>query len=217
MEATHMSETLDFFVPAGTGLIIELDEAGVLPRVEADWNKYWRLRSKLSNIDQRRMRLCNDFAKLSRLRSECQRRGKPFSARLRRLVNSIDSHREKILQSCTKLQERMALAAPCFERIFKSLAKIPISNVLPDKQFTSTSNDTIFKRRSIIQRNLNKSSLLICKMLDSENISIPEPWEKSAQLKEWVSAYKIPRYRNRIQKLICLEKRNSRLPLLPGF
>jgi hypothetical protein len=69
------------------------------------------------------------------------------------------------------------------------------------------SSPNVVNRRQIILNNPNFSSKQLCTVFDGRNILLPGGWEENSAVSKWSEAYKKPKLRARIQRIISTDRK----------
>ncbi len=212
MTDSSVPEYLNLSVPiTATGLIIELDKAGVLGTVLPTLTDYWRVRKELDQIGAQRRGLSNDFVRLLQLESRWRRHKKNVEIEIRGLVDRLERKSETLVYRCERLQSKLMQLAPKFVNEFRSFGEIafseyPLVNRFPPSILTAT----VRELERVIAKSPKLNSFELCKRFDLEQIPIRERWIDNAKVTSWITAYKDPGCRQRIQKMVCVAKRRAR-------
>ena len=205
---------LELSVPvAGSGKFIQLHQNGVLQKAQPLWTKYCRLQKDLDGINAN-LCLCNEPAWLFKVAETCRRQAKDFEKQLRLEVDALEKTKAVLERKKGELSSRLAEIDPYLQNASHTLAGAQLLQTQRALSFAGrTSGSEILRRNAIIENYAQLNSFELCKRFDVEDLRLPEEWMKVfPETHLWVTAYSNPILRKRIHKMICIAKRDLRLP-----
>jgi hypothetical protein len=209
-----MIESLDLSVPVGgSGMFIQLHQNGALQNVQPLWSRYRRLQKRLDGVHAS-IGLCNDHASLFKFAEECRRQNKDFEKKLRMLANGLNNSKATLERQIGEICSKMAEVDPALLGVSHTLANPrPVYAYEASRLSFKKSGHTILTRNMIIAKYPHLGSFELCIRFDAEEVPVSEEWRNvSPEIHSWTTAYKNRICRKRIQKMICVAKRNLLLP-----
>jgi hypothetical protein len=209
-----MIESLDLSVPVGgSGTFIQLHQKGALQKVQPLWSKYRRLQKRLDGVHAS-IGLCNDHASLFKFAEECRRQNKDFEKELRLLANRLKHSKITLETQIAEISSKIEKVDPALLGVSHTLVN-PRMFLAYDASRSSfkTSCITVLTRNSFVGKYPHLRSRELCMRFDVEDVPVPEEWTKAfPEIDSWKTAYENRICRNRIQKMICVAKRNLLSP-----
>ena len=209
-----MIESLDLSVPVGgSGMFIHLHQNGALQKVQPLWTKYCRLQKRLDDVHAAIV-LCNDNESLFRFLEECQRQNKDFEKTLRLLANRLNNSKVTLERQIGEICSTIGEVDPALLRVSHTLVNPRMLHAYDASRLSfKKSGHAVLARNMIIAKYSDLRSFELCIRFDAEDVPLPEEWTKAfPEIHSWKTAYKNRICRNRIQKMICVAKRNLLLP-----
>lgn len=214
MEDIAVDEYLDLSVPvAGSGVFIQLHQSGALEKALPVWGKYSRVRQQLDDV-KAKLFSCNQFIWNFKFAEDCRRRRKNFEHELTSRISTLENSRAELEKQCEALRSELQTIDPYLVTVTHSLVGVQTwpSHRRPNLTL-SNAKAAIHQRLSVIEQHLHLSSRQLCKVLQMEDVPLPEAWQDSFSATGWSSAYKDRAKRKLIQKMISADKRRVRLTL----
>jgi hypothetical protein len=209
-----MIESLDLSVPVGgSGMFIQLHQNGAFQNVQPLWTKYCRLQKRLDGVHTC-LGLCNDHSWLFKFAEECRRQNKDFEKELRLLANSLEESKAILETQIGEICSKMAEVDPALLRVSHTLVNPRMPYAYEASCFSSKKSDiAVLKRNAVVAKYSHLRSRELCVSFDAEDVPVPDEWtQQFPEIDFWKTAYKNRICRNRIQKMICVAKRNLLLP-----
>jgi hypothetical protein len=209
-----MANSLDLSVPfTASGKFIELHQTGGVQQVAPIWNKFSSLQKCLAALEDRRSR-CNEPGWLLQFAKNCGQQSKDFEKELQALVSDLENSKASLEEQCEKLYSRLAAIDPSLAHFARTFGWTRSSYGHLRSHFDRGSAQlNVLKRNWIIETNPRLTSSELCKRFDAEEISVPLQWtEQFHEVDCWTAAYRNPKLRKRIHKMISETKRQLLMP-----
>jgi len=156
-----------------------------------------------------KLKACNNPAKLAEFEKWCRKGKRDFESRLRQVVTALEDRKCQLLDELHKMDQRLDRKELGIEWEFDS--NVTMTSLVP--RGVRKSDPSIAKRNEIIDANIERTDLEICKLLDQElgwlgegSNSLPKSWERRHEVDTFVGAYHHAKCRNNLHKLISVRR-----------
>ncbi len=194
----------------GSGKFMELARNGQLMVVSEVIQNRATTTKELAEIE-RKLRSCNDPARLAEFAIWCTTRKVDFSSTLRQLAARLEVRKSQMLTKLLEIERRQ-------DYWLEDWVADPGPTTCLVERLLRKRDPSLAKRDEIVDENVDLSTEEICKILDDsarggEMIDwIPKSWARDYKIETFRQAYRHQECRNRVHKMISVRRRLRRSP-----
>jgi hypothetical protein len=141
---------------------------------------------------EEKLRACNDPAKLAEFEKWCWKGKRDFQSRLPKLAADLEARKSGLLAKLQQIDQRLDQEEFGVEWV---VDPAPMTSLVP--RLVRKGDPSVAERNEVIDANLNRSALEICKLLDQElgwedrecEDYLPEPWVRRYGVNSFLAAY----------------------------
>ena len=187
-----------------SGRFLELARSGRLVPVSEAIQDRVKIAKELVEVEGK-LRACNDPVKLPEFAVWCITRKKNFEPELRKLAANLEARKSKLLAKLHKIDQLLDQEQFVEEW---TVDAAPMTSLVP--RLVRKSDPFVVERNEVIDSNLKLSTQEICKLLDRNFPrdshgccdQLPRFWPRDFQVDTFLAAYRHPKCRNRVHRLI---------------
>ena len=193
-----------------SGKFIELARNGQLVAVSEAIHDRVKVSRKLVEVEGK-LKACNDPAGLAEFEKWCRKGKRNFESRLRKRVADLENQKCLLLAEYRQVDQRIHQKELAVEWTTDPSALT--TSLVP--RLVRKSDTFVAARNEIIDRNLSLTNEEICRHLDQEfgwegrecGEHLPKPWVVRYHVGSFLDAYRHPKCRNLVHKLISVRRR----------
>jgi hypothetical protein len=210
------SNSFDVSTAVGTsGLFLRLAAEGRLEDVSTLFLERTKLMIDLINIENL-LRACNDHGAVSEFAIWCLIHSKNFISEFVKLNRKLEARKAMLQAKLREIDGRLAHLPKEGPLGGWTTSTEPMTSLVP--RIVRKSDQRIEQRNDIIDQNLEAPTNRICVLLDRHFSRdgivppgfLPERWTERFAVRNFVSAYRDPRCRNCVEKMISVRRRRAR-------
>jgi hypothetical protein len=194
-----------------SGRFIELARTGRLaPVSKAIWDRSHVAR-ELAEIEAK-LRACNDPATLAEFAIRCSTRTGDFISRLRQVVAKLEAQKSQVLAKLRKIDEQ---ANKLDLGVEWAVTAAPMISLVP--RHLKKADRHVVERNEVIDEHLGLAGREVCKVLDQHFVRdgqcydhLPKTWALRHDVHTFTEAYRHPRCKNLVEKMISVRRARSR-------
>lgn len=194
---------------SASGRFLQLAQNGQLVAVSEVIQNRVSIAKELAEVEGQ-LSACNDPVRLAELAIFCSTGKRDFELELRKVVANLEARKCRLLARLHQIDQRLDQEELGLEWVVNPA---PITSLVP--RLVRERDPFVAERNEIIDKNINLSTQQICRILDRNFArdgccdQLPKPWALRCEVNSFIEAYRNPRLRNNVQKMISV--RRSRL------
>jgi hypothetical protein len=193
-----------------SGKFLKLARNGRLVAVSGAIQNRAKIAKELAEVEGK-LNACNDPATLSELAIWCSTRRGDFGPKLKKLAANLEYRKCRLLAALRGADQRLHQDELSLEWDVDPTALM--TSLVP--RLVRKSDQFVAERNEVIDRNLNLTHEEICRHLDQElgwegrecGEHLPKTWVLRYRIDSFLAAYRHPKCRNLVHKLISVRRR----------